>query len=66
MFACTRVHVRIHKCNVTHCMYIHIYKEDHAKHTELRRPIGCLVFTGHFPQKSPIICGSFARKDLQL
>jgi len=31
-----------------------------------RGVIGCLIFIGHFPQKSPIIRGSFARKDLQL
>jgi len=30
------------------------------------RPIGCLIFIGHFLQKSPTISGSFAEGDLQL
>ena len=28
--------------------------------------IGNLVFSGHVPQKSPVISGSFAKNDLQL
>ena len=40
---------------------------SHSKpSTEWRRVIGCLVLIGHFPQKSPKICGSFAKNDLQL
>ena len=31
-----------------------------------RRLLGCLIFMGHFAQKSPVISGSFAKNGLQL
>jgi len=44
-----------------------IVATPYALHTTgWRRPIGCLISMGHFPQKSPMISGSFARNEMQL
>ena len=37
----------------------------HPRAVDVQRPIGCLIAAGHFPQKSPIIRGSFAERDLR-
>ena len=57
----TYVYVHIH---MSMCTYICTFAAN--SHTGWRRVIGCLMFVGHFPQKSPIVRGSFAENDLQL
>ena len=41
-------------------------RDRESENSECRRLIGCLVSIGHFPTKSPINSGSFAKNDLQL
>ena len=47
------------------CMYLSCHDAIRLRVTGWRRVIGCLTFIGRFPQKCPIISGSFAGNNVQ-
>jgi len=56
-------HIQASSRRVSHIAWI----QSHAtERTGWWRCTGCFIFIGHFPQKSPIISGSFAERHLQL
>ena len=52
--------------DTTHSSVTNYTWNDSFHHRGWRRDAWCLIFIGHFPQKSPRISGSFAKRDLQL
>jgi len=58
----TATHCNTLQHTATHGNTLHVQ----SKTTAWRRPIGCVTFIDDFPQKSPIMSGSFVERDLQL
>jgi len=63
MHTCT--YMRIHNHDESNVVHAPVFSDNYI-HTGWRKTIGCLIVICHFPQKSPIISGSFAKIDLQL
>ena len=63
-------HVRLgFRISIYMCLYLYLcptHLSFPEGNTGWPRSIGCLIFIGHSPRKSPIISGSFAQNDLQL
>ena len=67
MYICILLHLYV--CIHMYVYYMYIMSNIFAPclvRTRWRRVIVCLIFIGHFPQKSPTIRGSCAKNDLQL
>ena len=62
MLRCVDSRAILGSSDLLRCVFIHKKTRMHAlvKGIGWRRPIGCLVLKGSFPQKSPAISGSFA------
>ena len=56
-YACVNIHRHIN-------IYAHVHTHVKCAYY-LQRPIGYLILTGHFPQKSHMISGSFPENDLE-